>query len=210
MIYEDIPIRSIQHWLYCPHRWGLLEIDCAWAENYYVTKSELLHKRVHSENEYTSKSKTSYTAVKVYNDLPEYGLFGVTDCIEVVGGKYTIVEYKPTQPKGELYNHDDLMQVFAQKLCVDFVFNCDSEGYIYFADTRKRVRLPLAENFAVYEKELTEILSKIREHIRTGTIPPVRKGQKCSGCSMKDICMPSRKKHISLQSSIKKLMEEDI
>ena len=23
----EITIRSIQHYLYCPHRWGLLEID---------------------------------------------------------------------------------------------------------------------------------------------------------------------------------------
>ena len=46
MTEEQIPVRSIQHWLYCRHRWGLLEIDCAWAENYYVTKANLLHKIV--------------------------------------------------------------------------------------------------------------------------------------------------------------------
>ena len=43
----EITIRSIQHYLYCPHRWGLLEIDKAWAENIFVTKANLMHKRVH-------------------------------------------------------------------------------------------------------------------------------------------------------------------
>lgn len=57
MTEESISIRSIQHWLYCRHRWGLLEINCAWAENYYVTKANLLHRRVHEDKyhlEYSS------------------------------------------------------------------------------------------------------------------------------------------------------------
>ena len=207
---EDITIRSIQHWLYCPHRWGLLEIDCAWAENYFVTKSNLMHERVHSVNSYQSSAKASYTAVSVYNDLPQYGIYGVTDCLEKAGDQYTVVEYKPTQPKNQLYRHEDLMQVFAQKLCVDYVFECDSIGAIYYADTRKRVRLPLRENYDEYDRELIGILREVREHIRTGTIPPVVKGQKCGGCSMKDICMPSRKKHDPLSKAIEGILEETI
>lgn len=45
----EIAIRSIQHYLYCPHRWGLLEIDKAWEENIFVTKANLMHKRVHDQ-----------------------------------------------------------------------------------------------------------------------------------------------------------------
>ena len=45
---NEISIRSIQHYLYCPHRWGLIEIDRAWAENYFVTKANLMHERVHT------------------------------------------------------------------------------------------------------------------------------------------------------------------
>ena len=207
---DDIPIRSIQHWLYCPHRWGLLEIDCAWAENYYVTKANLLHERVHSNNSYRSSTKASYTAVSIYNDLPQYGIYGVTDCLEVAGDQYTIVEYKPTQPKNLLYHHEDLMQVFAQKICVDYVFQCNSVGTIYYSNTRKRIRLPSSENYDEYERELVGILRQIREHIQTGKIPPIVKGQKCGGCSMKDICMPSRKKHICLSKAIEELLEEKV
>lgn len=210
MTQDNIPIRSIQHWMYCPHRWGLIEIDCAWAENYYVTKANILHERVHDNNSYHSRGKISYTAVRVYNDLPQFDIYGVTDCLEIKDGQYTIVEYKPTQPKNEPYHHDDLMQVFAQKLCVDYVFNCDSEGYLYYADTGKRIRLPLKEGFAGYEQELVSILAEIRKHLREGTIPPIRKGQKCSGCSMKDLCMPSRKKYDGVSRSIKALLEAQI
>lgn len=206
----DIAIRSIQHWLYCPHRWGLLEIDCSWAENYYVTKSNLLHKRVHETGSYTSKAKKSYTAVTVYNDLPMYRLYGVTDCLEVNGENYTLVEYKPAKPKNADYNHDDLMQVFAQKVCTDYVFNCDCEGYIYYADVKKRIRLPLSEDFKKYNFELTETLSTMRECISKGIIPPVVKGQNCNGCSMKDLCMPKLNRKQSLSKSIEKILESEI
>ena len=205
----SIAIRSVQHWLYCPHRWGLMELDCAWAENYYVTKSDLLHRRVHEEGMYSSKDKQCYTAVTVYCDLPGLELYGVTDCLEVKNGVYSIVEYKPTKPKAEDYRHEDLMQVFAQKLCVDFVFGCDCEGYLYYADVKKRVRLPLSEHYNEYIAELKEILANIKEHITSGVIPPVKKGQYCNGCSMKDICMPNYSYKTGVCQLIKTLLEEE-
>ena len=211
MTENDVSIRSIQHFLYCPHRWGLIEIDRSWAENYYVTKSDLMHERVHDNGGYRSRAKTVYTAVSVYNDLPEYCLYGVTDCIEQnSSGEYSIVEYKPTQPKSSDYNYDDLMQVFAQKICVDYVFGCDCTGYLYYADVKKRIKLPLSEEYEKYDKELRRILAEINDNRNKGIIPPIRKGQKCSGCSMKDICIPKLKKNSSIGKSIKELLEKPV
>lgn len=204
---NDISIRSIQHYLYCPHRWGLIEIDCAWSENYYVTKSDLMHERVHEKGVFYSRAKKVYTAVRIYNDLPEYRLYGVTDCLELNNGLYSLVEYKPTKPASEDFKHDDLMQVFAQKICTDYVFGCDCDGYIYYADTKKRIKLPLREKYTIYERELKGLLTEMREHKKRGVIPPIRKGQKCSGCSMKDMCMPKLKKGKNLQDSIRELLE---
>ena len=60
----EITIRSIQHYLYCPHRWGLLEIDKAWEENIFVTKANLMHKRVHDQKKNNiSRGKKVYTSV---------------------------------------------------------------------------------------------------------------------------------------------------
>ena len=80
----EITIRSVQHYLYCPHRWGLMEIDKAWAENCYVTKANLMHERVHDPGKsYAMRDKKVFTSVPVYNDLEEYNLYGVTDCLEL-------------------------------------------------------------------------------------------------------------------------------
>ena len=129
MTAAEITIRSIQHYMYCPHRWGLLEIDHAWSENFYVTKANLMHERVHdSQKSYTMRGKKVFTSVPVYNDLEPYNLYGITDCLELTkdkngvsiedsGEKYRIciVEYKPTKPKSGEYRTDDLMQVLHKK-----------------------------------------------------------------------------------------------
>ena len=220
----EIAIRSIQHYMYCPHRWGLLEIGRAWAENAFVTKANLMHNRVHDpERNYISRGKKVYTSVPVYNDLDEYNLYGVTDCLEMTRDKngvsingseekynICIVEYKPTIPKHEEYHEEDLIQVFAQKICVDFVFGSDCEAVLYYADVKKRIRLPLKENFEVYDRQLKQLLKEMRSDFMQGVIPPIRKGQKCSGCSMKDMCMPSVKKSRSILSEIRKIQETEI
>ena len=220
----EITIRSIQHYLYCSHRWGLLEIDKAWAENAFVTKANLMHDRVHDpDRSYVSKGKKVYTSVPVYNDLEQYNLYGVTDCLEMtenpkgdsVNGskeKYDIciVEYKPTKPKKKDYNEEDLMQVFAQKICVDYVFGSDCEAIIYYADVKKRIKLPVKENFEMYDVQLQKILGEMRMDLEKGVIPAIKKGQKCNGCSMKDLCMPSVKKVKSIVSEIQKICETEI
>lgn len=220
----EITIRSIQHYLYCPHRWGLLEIDKAWAENIFVTKANLMHDRVHDpDKSYTMRGKKVFTSVPVYNDSDQYNLYGITDCLELTKDKFgvkingseekyhiCIVEYKPTKPKNVEYREDDLMQVFAQKICVDYVFGCDCDGVIYYSDVKKRIALPLKENFEEYDVKLKNILAEMRRNLATGHIPGIRKEQKCSGCSMKDLCMPSIKPVKDLQAEIEKIGKAEL
>lgn len=222
---EEITIRSIQHYMYCPHRWGLLEIDKAWAENVFVTKANLMHKRVHDpDRNYTARGRKVYTSVPVFNDLEEYNLYGVTDCLECKeskdgvdafhdGKKYKlcIVEYKPTKPKQQMHRRDDLMQVFAQKLCVDYVFHCDCETVLYYADVKRRIPVDFTDTYQEFDEELRRLLCEMRINLREGTIPSIRKEQQCSGCSMKDLCMPSSlKKSYRFQRELKRVVEEDI
>lgn len=218
-----ITIRSIQHYLYCPHRWGLLEIDQAWAENAFVTKANLLHSRVHdADHNYTMRGRRVFTSVSVYNDREEYNLYGKTDCIEAMESKegvpvagsaqrykLCIVEYKPTKPKKEEYHEEDLMQVFAQKLCVDYIFGGDCDGILYYADVKKRIQLPLREHFSVYDQRLRQLLKEMRVYLEAGIIPPIQKKQNCSGCSMKDLCMPSSKTTVDVKKNIREALSAD-
>ena len=204
-----VNIRDIQHFMYCPRRYSLLEINDDWAENYFVIKANLLHEHVHDgSHSFSDSNKVVRSNIAVYNDLPEYDLFGITDCIEFVkdrngveikdlGGSFRvrIVEYKPKAPKGADFNETDAIQVFAQKICADFVWKCDCEAYIYYSDIRKRVRLPFDSEYEKYDAILKNILREIRNIREEKIIPPREKGQKCSGCSMADICFPKVRKY---------------
>lgn len=219
----QIQLRAIQHYLYCPHRWGLMEIDMAWAENYYVVKANLMHERVHDpKRSYISRGKKILTSIRVFNDHPAYGIYGVTDCIELSpaadgiilgdGERYhlNIVEYKPTMPKGKLFREEDAMQVFAQKICVDSVFGCDCTGSIYYSDEKKRIKVPLNENFSELDSKLRLILQEMRYYILRGEIPKRVKGQYCGGCSMKDICMPIRKKSKRMHTNTQEMIAKEL
>ncbi len=204
-----VNIRDIQHFMYCPRRYSLLEINDDWAENYFVIKANLLHEHVHDgSHSFSDSNKLVRSNIAVYNDLPEYDLFGITDCVEFVkdrngveikdlGGSFRvrIVEYKPKAPKGADFNETDAIQVFAQKICADFVWKCNCEAYIYYSDIRKRVRLPFDSEYEKYDAILKNILREIRNIREEKIIPPREKGQKCSGCSMADICFPKVRKY---------------
>ena len=169
---EDVTIniRDIQHYMYCPRRFALLEVNDDWAENAFVVKANLLHENVHSgERNFENKHKIVRSDVSVYNDDPKYNIFGVVDCIEFVRDKcgdyidtldgtfrVEIVEYKPTRPKAGEFDQTDAIQVYAQKLCVDNVFHCNSRCFLYYADVRRRSELPFDTQGAEIKKGLLE------------------------------------------------------
>lgn len=196
-----------------------MRIGNVWAENAFVIKANIVHEKVHDSNNKTySKDKKRLNAVAIYND--DYDLYGVTDCIELHKSKkgveidaqtYTLmlVEFKPTQPKNDEFNFADAMQVFAQKICVDYVFKTNCEAYLYYADTRKRVKLPFEKEFELYEKELRRLMDLINFHTEKNEIPPIEKDQKCSGCSFKDLCMPHIKRQKSSKAKIYASLEDD-
>lgn len=206
---RTINIRCIQHYMYCQRRFALLELNDDWAENAFVVKANLQHEHVHDgSHRYSDSKKIVRSDIAVYNDLPEYDIFGITDCIEFVrsgngvpiaeySGNYnvSIIEYKPKAPKGTEFNETDAIQVFAQKICADSIWKCDSEAYIYYSDTRKRIRLPFETEYEKYDLMLKKLLSEMRQVLSEKKIPPRKKGQKCSGCSMSDICFPKEKKY---------------
>lgn len=218
LIYDNatIPIRSIQHFIYCPHRWGLLYIDMAWSENEYVTKANLFHKHVHTEGRiYSKPGVKAYNSVPVYNDNDGYDIYGILDCLEVAINnkgeeKFSVVEYKPTMPKKTEYNYDDIMQVFAQKICVDYMFETNAEAYIYYADRKKRIRLPFDKDNRHMQEDLRNTLSYMREYLNKGIIPHADKTAHCGGCSLKNICMlpPAKASCSTIRDRIEKINKD--
>ena len=78
-----INLRSIQHYMYCPRRYALLELNRDWNENAFVVQANLLHEHVHDgSHSFSDSRKVVRSDVTVYRDYPEYDLNGVLDCAE--------------------------------------------------------------------------------------------------------------------------------
>lgn len=213
-------IRNIQHYLYCPRRFGLLELNTDWKENAFVVQGNLAHERVHSgEHTFSDKKGFCQSDVELYND--ELDINGKADCIEFeksdkaeysekLGGRYIVrvIEYKPTLSKSKTAQEADIIQTFAQKVCADSIFGVNCEGVLYYTDVRRRVKLPFDTEYDKYYIQLTSLLEKMRAIIDSGIIPQRVQGQKCSGCSLEDICMPKRASY-SVHSEIIKLAKEE-
>lgn len=214
----QINIRSLQHYLYCPHRWGLIEIGKIWAENMFVARGNLMHERVHDANLRTyQKGSKQIRGVTVFHD--ELGIYGVVDCLElkkavdgacIDGEKYKIkiIEYKPRKPKNQEYNMEDAIQVFAQMLCLRNIYNIEIECEIYYVLEKTRVKLPFVEKYEEFMNIFEEALFDIRKFMKVEEIPNIRKNQRCVGCSLKDLCMPKIKKQSSIQSQIMDMIGE--
>ena len=215
-----INIRDIQHYMYCPRRFALINTDNSWHENAYVVMANIMHNRVHSgKHKIVSNSKYELSDVYIYND--DLDILGKADCIEFdksekgvyidrLNDKFNvkIIEYKPTKPKNADYNETDAIQVFAQKLCVDYIWKCNSEAYIYYADVRKRIKLPFDNNNDIYLRNIKRYIKDMSDIAQNNIIPKRSKGQKCSGCSMKDVCMPNTK-NINMYNLIKETLETE-
>jgi len=221
----SVNIRTIQHFMYCKRRWGLLEINNDWSENSFVVKANILHENVHSgTHSFSDRNKVVKSSLSLYNDNEEYNIYGVADCIEFIKDRagvtigelpdlysVNIVEYKPAKPSVGEYNETDAIQVFAQKICADSIWKCNSKCFIYYADTKKRVKLPFDEKsiYEKYDEILKKLIGEMRMFISENKIPEKQKGQKCSGCSMKELCFPKSIKY-SVKGEIDKLRKEGI
>ena len=78
---------------------------------------------------------------------------------------------------------------------MDNVFHCNSRCFLYYADVRRRSELPFDTQGAEYDKMLCDYLGKMREILAADIIPKRVKGQKCSGCSLSDMCFSKVKKY---------------
>ena len=63
------------------------------------------------------------------------------------------------------------MQVFAQKLCVDYVFGGDCRAVLYYSDVKKRVELPVKDRYVECNQKVKVLLSEMRKYLEEGRIP---------------------------------------
>jgi len=185
-----IPIASLNHYSYCPHRFWRMFCASEFTNNQYTIDGTTLHERVHTVGDLNLGEIWQIRAI--YLKSEQYKLIGKADLIEAENGTFYPVEYKRGK-KGEWAN--DELQVVAQALCIEEMTGTHvPTGYIYYAQTHQRQEVDI--NSSLRQSAIASIKA-IQEIIEKETIPKAEYSKKCKGCSLYSACLPMAKDKIN-------------
>lgn len=184
-----IYLSRLQHYLFCPRQFGLIELEQAWAENLFTAEGQVMHERVNSgENETRGDICTVRT---LQLGSTELGLEGVADVVEyhhqADGSQLPYpIEYKRGKPKG---HRADEVQLMAQAFCLEEMHQCHiPEGALFYGKTRHR-------HVVAFDQQLRDLtlqaINDCRAIIESGITPKAEYNtSKCRNCSLNELCHP--------------------
>ena len=189
-----IPARMLNEWTYCP-RLAILEwVHGEFADNAYTLDGARKHRRVdrpsRSPPEEAAADEGPWRATSVWLESPGEGLAARMDVVEGANGEAWPVDTKrgriPEVPEGAY--EPERVQLCAQGLILGAGGRRCGRGYLYFADSRRRVEVVFDEALVERTRELARGLRACAEG---GELPPPLAGSpKCVGCSLVGICLP--------------------
>lgn len=212
---DYLMISGIQHFKFCRRQWALIHVEQQWAENEHTVVGELMHKKAHDP--YLIEKRKDVLIVRA---LPvssrSIGISGECDIVEfhkcdegikLIGhrGLYSVypVEYKKGKPKE---SDEDKLQLAAQAMCLEEMFLTQiPEGALYYGETRRREVVEFTEEIRNQVKSIFEEMHGYYERKYT---PKVKTTKACSGCSLKDICLPKLMKTGSVKAYVSKMLED--
>ena len=190
---QTLYLSRLQHYLFCPRQFALIELECAWEENVYTAEGQVMHDKVNSGGHDTRGNiKTVRTLPLGHKSLV---LEGVADVVEYRTNEHGVqtpypIEYKRGKPKS---HRADEVQLCAQALCLEDMHNCQvPEGALFYGKTRRR-------HIVSFDDELRQITLNaindcrqiIKQGIESGVTPNASYStSKCRNCSLKEICHP--------------------
>ena len=137
---EPIPLSAIQHAVYCLRQAALIHLERLWAENRFTAEGDVLH--AVADKGGTRRIKGLRRVLSLHLGSARLNIAGVADLVEFApDGTAFPVEYKRGKPK--LHRADEA-QLCAQALCLEEMTGRPvPEGALYYAETRRRVSVPL-------------------------------------------------------------------
>lgn len=186
---EPIFLSRLQHYLFCPRQFALIELEDIWLENQFTAEGQVLHQRVNqAEQEKRGNLRTVRSLRLAHTEL---GVEGVADVVEYhkqPDGKeipYPI-EYKRGKPKA---HRADEVQLCAQALCLeDMEGLAVPEGALFYGEVRRR-------HPVVFDDELRgltrQTILACRNIVQSKITPQAQyQAKKCRNCSLLDQCHP--------------------
>jgi CRISPR-associated exonuclease Cas4 len=186
---EPIYLSRLQHYLYCPRQFALIELEDVWIENRFTAEGQVLHQRVDQADKQKRGVVRTIWGMRLSHGV--LGIEGVADVVEYhrqSGGTeqpYPI-EYKRGKPKA---HRADEVQLCAQALCLeDMEGVAVPEGALLYGEVRRRHRVDFDETL----RDLTlQTIRACRDIVQSKITPKaVYQAGKCRHCSLIEQCHP--------------------
>ena len=193
---EPIYLSRLQHYLYCPRQFALIELEDVWIENQFTAEGKVLHQRVDQPDKQKRGDIRTVRSMRLSHG--ELGIEGVADVVEyhrqVDGSEQPFpIEYKRGKPK---QHRADEVQLCAQALCLEGMEACDvPEGALFYGEVRRR-------HAVVFDADLRNLtlqtIQACREIVQTKVTPKaIYQAGKCRNCSLIDQCHPQHFKQLA-------------
>lgn len=213
---EDyLQLSGLQHFVFCRRQWALIHIEGQWAENYRTVDGHLMHERVHDQ-EFRESRGDCLTVRGLAIHSTELGVSGQCDAVEFHRAPAGIalqnreglwlpypVEYKRGKPKK---HSADELQLCAQAMCLEEMLCCSiPEGALFYGEPRRRT-------VVLFTPELRETVRRDSDEMHQlyhrGHTPKAKPSKSCNACSLKELCLPQLVRRESVQTYLRRAMEE--
>lgn len=185
---QPIPVSAVQHAVYCLRQAALIHVERLWDDNRFTAEGLVMHAVTDKGGARSVRNVRRVHALPIGST--RLNLSGTADLVEfrpaLDGDVAYPVEYKRGKPK--LHRADEV-QLCAQALCLEEMTGQDvPEGALYYAQTKRRVVVPMDEGL----RSLTlDTLASLSEVFATGvTPPPTPNRSRCRACSLVELCRP--------------------
>ncbi len=195
-----LPARMVNEYVYCPRLAYLEWVQGEWADSADTVDGARAHRRVDREDrplpsaEVLAEQDRPHTR-SVTLSSRRLGLVAKMDMVESDGDSVVPVDYKrgkrPHVAAGA-YEPERVQLCVQGLLLEDNGYRC-TEGVLYFAESRERVRV-------VFDDELRDATRNAIGGLRLVAVgkripAPLRDSPKCPRCSLVGICLPDEVNH---------------
>ncbi len=191
-----LPARMINEFVYCPRLAYLMWVQQEWADSADTLEGRVRHRRTEAAPrpvppaEELDAEAPPFTVRSLELGSQRLGLVAKCDLLEVEEGKVAPVDIKRgRRPHVEAGAFEpERVQLCVQALLLEEQGYVVEEGFLWFAESRERVRVVFDEALRARTRAA---IDGLRLLALSGRIPPpLEDSPKCPRCALVGICLP--------------------